>query len=331
MLAINTSRRLELYLTSLFFAIVGTVIAILVSSSISSLNNELHIMLYIDGFLIPFMPILFNYISNIFEEEFKNKFVIEFILIEAFFIFSLIFTIFALPSFNFITLPIKLTQLNLQTDIALLFLSLSFVFLLLPLIVLIGILYKIKRAIQTASFDLIREPIRTEFTYLPIYCVEELPDIKFIEEDLNNKEGMHWYNKEGLKIRIGLADQRLASKQDREKAQGLIDGFCVDFNLLVPRVYEAYINVIKELDKITNGNKILETALFDTLISCKKESWPNIYSKIISNSDLKREYEELKEKLDGPAFTHFKKIRLEAIELKDKYVKEVDKLVKSPI
>ncbi|EQD39048.1 hypothetical protein B2A_11261, partial [mine drainage metagenome] len=219
----------------------------------------------------------------------------------------------------------------LQMDFALLLLALSFAFLLLPLITLIGILYRVKQAIQTASLDLIKGPIREEFNYLPIYCVEELTDINFMEEDLANRDRVHWYGKEGLKIRIGLANHNLTSKRNREIVQNLIDNFCASFYSLVPKVYVAYISVWKELDVLSEGDRTLKTALFDTLIDCKEEVWLNIHSSIAGDMNLKSRYEKLKTGLDGPIFTNFKEIRIEAFRLRDEYTGKLDRMIKSPM
>ena len=168
-----------------------------------------------------------------------------------------------------------------------------------------------------------------EFTYLPIYCIENFNlNMEYVDSELKNPKKVTWHSEDVLEAVLKSGIERMPEKEEVSK---LIDQFAYEFNDITIRLYKNYEIAYKKLEELTKfgktSDKTLMLGLYNKLLNCDRTLWPNIYNKIQESNDLSKKYNLLVDQLnDITELQDYKKLVEKAQEMKKEYENKLEKI-----
>ncbi|MCL4383608.1 hypothetical protein M1278_03160 [Candidatus Marsarchaeota archaeon] len=294
-------------------AIFGVIAALLFceATSIDILIKEINTILLIDGILIPFIPLFFDYLRKSFK-YFKGKVEKIAIILELELVGSLICSIIATGFSNIFStaLPFSILKLNYLQLLFVFDLSAALALLISALVSIIIISFKARDYVDLGFLNNVKEFVLDCFTYLPIYVTENIqtPDslVNFL------KSPIHYYDKTALQSNISsiLNYDRDIPKNLRNKINTVVDTFLEKFPNLADDILKKYSAsydlIYKVSQKELRHNKIDEKqimllirGLFNLILGYDKIFYPNIYAQIVNNERLNKIYMKIQRNLSN--------------------------------
>ncbi len=261
----------------------------------------MNLIIAIDAILIPFIPILFDYIQKSFS-YFKGRVEKIAIRLEIFLVVSLIFSILAITFSNVFTteFPFKLTfqfSYSIFQWLYIFNLTAAFSFLIAALFSIIIIAERAISYVDLSFLDKVKDFILSEFTYIPIYPTENVqkPDAEFL------KLPLHFYDKTGLQTSINtiLKPDSLPS-QYKPKVNEIINNFLDKFPALAEKTLNQHLKVYTLIESKLEDEaqkQILIAGILNFLLGFNEYYYPNIYTRIKANHHLETKYNSLKAEL----------------------------------